>query len=152
MIVLTAKRRTQKRGFKGTLHVCKLSQGRYQVLGSNIQKPNCKLQCAEAIACGRPQHESIAVSSGWLASRGTPLGLQCCRRTHTLTHASHALRQVRKSVRLKLLTKLEAFIDSPGQQEYLELTFVQVGRAGVTHSGVPIAAGEGVELGEGGSC
>jgi hypothetical protein len=30
VICLTAKRRTAKRGFKGTLHVCKLAQGRYQ--------------------------------------------------------------------------------------------------------------------------
>lgn len=37
--------------------------------------------------------------------------------------------QVRKSVRLKLLTRIEAFVDSPGQQEYFELTFAQVGAA-----------------------
>ena len=30
VICLTAKRRSKKRGFKGTLHVCKLAQGRYQ--------------------------------------------------------------------------------------------------------------------------
>lgn len=44
--------------------------------------------------------------------------------------AAAACVQVRKSVKLKLLTKMEAFVDSPGQQEYLELTFVQVGGGG----------------------
>jgi hypothetical protein len=34
---------------------------------------------------------------------------------------------VRRSVRLKLLTRLEAFEDSPGAQRYLELGFLQVG-------------------------
>ncbi|PRW58682.1 exocyst complex component SEC3A [Chlorella sorokiniana] len=64
VICLTAKRRSRKRGFKGTLHVCKLAQGRYQV---------------------------------------------------------------RKSVKLKLLTRIEAYVDSPGQQEYFELAFAQRG-------------------------
>ncbi len=36
------------------------------------------------------------------------------------------LSQVRKSIRLKHLTRVEAFIDSPGQQEYFELVFMQV--------------------------
>lgn len=30
IICLTAKRRSKKRGFKGTLHILKLAQGRYQ--------------------------------------------------------------------------------------------------------------------------
>ncbi len=34
--------------------------------------------------------------------------------------------QIRKSIRLKYLARIEAFIDSPGQQEYFELVFVQV--------------------------
>lgn len=34
--------------------------------------------------------------------------------------------QVRKSVKLKLLTRIEAYVDSPGQQEYFELAFAQV--------------------------
>ena len=38
----------------------------------------------------------------------------------------HPHRQVRKSVKLKLLTRIEAFVDSPGQQEYFELAFAQV--------------------------
>lgn len=33
VLVLTAKRRSKKRGFKGTLHVAKLAQGKYQVGG-----------------------------------------------------------------------------------------------------------------------
>ena len=34
VLCLTAKRRSgSQRGFKGTLHVCKLAQGRYQVRG-----------------------------------------------------------------------------------------------------------------------
>jgi hypothetical protein len=37
--------------------------------------------------------------------------------------------QVRKSIKLKLLSRMEAFVDSPGQQEYLELAFMQVRRA-----------------------
>ncbi|KAI3433569.1 hypothetical protein D9Q98_003380 [Chlorella vulgaris] len=67
IICLTAKRRSKKRGFKGTLHICKLTQGRYQV---------------------------------------------------------------RRSIKMKLLTRVEAFVDSPGQQEYFELTFVQRGFTG----------------------
>eukprot|EP00887_Chlorella_sp_A99_P005461 scaffold1.g5461.t1 len=67
VLCLTAKRRSRKRGFKGTLHICKAS-------GSRIQ--------------------------------------------------------VRKSFRLKHLARIEAFVDSPGQQEYLELTFVQRGFTG----------------------
>jgi hypothetical protein len=31
VLCVTAKRRSKKRGFKGTLHVAKLSQGKYQV-------------------------------------------------------------------------------------------------------------------------
>lgn len=41
-------------------------------------------------------------------------------------HSSSSQLQVRKSVRLKLLSRIEAFVDSPGQQEYFELTFLQV--------------------------
>lgn len=33
---------------------------------------------------------------------------------------------MRKSVKLKLLTRIEAYVDSPGQQEYFELAFAQV--------------------------
>ena len=49
--------------------------------------------------------------------------------------------QVRKSVRLRLLERMEAFVDSPGLQEYLELTFVQVGRSSSSSRG---EAGRGI--------
>lgn len=66
---------------------------------------------------------------------------RCCKGIPTFTsppsppplpaHPSPlAALQVRKSIRLKYLTRIEAFIDSPGQQEYFELTFVQVGGRG----------------------
>lgn len=43
VICLTAKRRSKKRGFKGTLHVCKLAQGRYQA------------SCCRPVAADQPQ-------------------------------------------------------------------------------------------------
>jgi hypothetical protein len=57
----------------------------------------------------------------------------CCLHPphHTLLKFPHCGLQVRKSVKLKTLTRVEAFVDSPGQQEYFELTLVQVcSRAG----------------------
>jgi len=63
--------------------------------------------------------------SGMLHQLRFPPGHGPCDPTACLPTRPPA-RQVRKSVRLKLLTRLEAFVDSPGQQEYLELSFIQV--------------------------
>ena len=76
VICLTAKRRTEKRGFKGTLHVCKLSQGRYQVrwcaLHCILSSQAAELQCCH----GQRPHYSPAfwlgtlfLSPPWLSQR-----------------------------------------------------------------------------------
>ena len=91
VLCLTAKRRSKKRGFKGTLHICKLSGSRYQV--------GCTMGACRTSLCA----------------------------AHTSAAPPPPLPQIRKSLPLKHLTRMEAFLDSPGRQEYLELSFSQVG-------------------------
>lgn len=64
----------------------------------------------------------VGVLAAWAwAGRTTSAVLKRCSMS-----AKHI--QIRKSIRLKYLARVEAFIDSPGQQEFFELVFVQASR------------------------